>query len=566
MGTFTIARKIFACLLIIIAGYLGAMIFGYVYGTQFEVEITKISGYWFPSAQRSQSAKTAFDSQVNYYENAVVFGDEDALNSAVIFEDIVVNSLRGIRQLSLENGVDEKKVEPLIIKTKLFIEKAQKTYKILVDVSEDSNEAIKNADQLRIIKIELKDAFRNLANEHSELLKNELLNLGKLSMRFRVLSLIVFFCVVIGSTILVFFIVNRSVTRPLSRTVNKIKEIAKGDFSIRFNLDGNDEIGMVGKALDMMAESMEKRAMIAKEIAVGDLTSDVVVDSANDYFGNALKTMLESLNNIVSEMHGSAGQVASGSSQIAESSNILSDGASRQAAALQEISSSMVEIGVQTKSNAENSTYASRLVVEAQNIAKSGVEKMNSMALSMNAISESSGKISKINKTIDAIAFQTNLLALNAAVEAARAGKHGKGFAVVAQEVRNLAARSTKAAQETTELIEDSLKKIYEGNETAANTVAVLKEIEEGVTKVADIVMEIASASNEQAENIALVNSGLEKIEEVTQQNTASAEETSAASEELSAQAAYVRKIVGGFNLKKVKKKEFVRLPPVRKN
>ncbi len=559
MGTFTIVRKIFACLSIIVAGYFGAMLFGYVYSTQFEVKLNKISGYWFPVAQKSQSVKTAFDSQVKYYENAVVFGDEDALRNAVDFELIIINSLNEISVILKTNGLENEHVELLINQSESFIKSAQKTYRVLLNVDEVDDDAIKEADKLRLVKKELKAEFEKLSKEHSKVLKLELLRLGELSMRFRVLSLIVFLSVVLGSTILIIFIVNRSVTRPLNETINKIKKISKGDFSIRFNLEGNDEIGMVGKALDMMTENMEQRAVIAKEIAAGDLSSDVVINSDNDYFGKALKVMLESLNNIISEMHGSAGQVASGSSQISESSNVLSDGASRQAAALHEISNSMVEIGIQTKANAENSTYASRLVVDAQNIAKAGVVKMNSMAFSMNAISESSGKISKINETIDAIAFQTNLLALNASVEAARAGKHGKGFAVVAQEVRNLAAKSTKAAQETTELIEDSLQKIYEGNEIATNTVAVLKKIEEGVTQLADIVMEIASASNEQAENIALVNNGLEKIEEVTQENTASAEETSAASEELSAQAAYVRKIVGGFNLKKVNQKITIR-------
>ena len=106
MGTFTIARKIFACLSIIVAGYFGAMVFGYVYSTQFEVELSKISGYWFPAAQKSQSVKTAFDSQVKYYENAVVFGDEDALENAVDFELIVINSLNEISVLLKANGLE----------------------------------------------------------------------------------------------------------------------------------------------------------------------------------------------------------------------------------------------------------------------------------------------------------------------------------------------------------------------------------------------------------------------------------------------------------------------------
>lgn len=163
---------------------------------------------------------------------------------------------------------------------------------------------------------------------------------------------------------------------------------------------------------------------------------------------------------------------------------------------------------------------ASQLTTQVMEIANRGNDQMQEMLSSIDKINGSSSEISKIIKVIDEIAFQTNLLALNAAVEAARAGKYGKGFAVVAEEVRNLAARSAEAAKSTTELIENSIKEVESGVSNAGKTTDILNEINEGVTKVNDLVGEIAAASKEQSNSTYEINVSLNQVNDVVLQNS----------------------------------------------
>ncbi len=179
-----------------------------------------------------------------------------------------------------------------------------------------------------------------------------------------------------------------------------------------------------------------------------------------------------------------------------------------------------------------------------------GQKMMESMIASMDQITRNSAEVQKVIKVIDDISFQTNLLALNAAVEAARAGQHGKGFAVVAEEVRNLAARCAKAAGETSQMIEGNNKQIGEGAQIASQTAEMLNTIVEHATKTATIINQIAKASNEQAQGITQVNQGLQQIDAVTQQNTASAEETASVSNEMSSQARNLQRLVEFFRLR----------------
>jgi len=309
----------------------------------------------------------------------------------------------------------------------------------------------------------------------------------------------------------------------------------------------------VNNTLDAVVRPICEATECLKEMAEGNLDVAVTGDYQGEHaiIKDALNTTLVSMDEILRQVFMAIDQVAIGTQQVSGSSQDLSQGAAESASAMSEIASSMQEMNSQTKKNAENAMQASSLAVQAKANAVRGNEQVAQMVRAMENINESAASISKIIKAIDEIAFQTNLLALNAAVEAARAGKHGKGFTVVAGEVRNLAQRSARAAKETAELIEGSIKKAEAGTKIAEETSRALAEIVVGAAKVTDLIGEIASACKEQSLGIEQINQGLSQVDQVIQQNSASSEELAAASEEMLTQVEMVTQMLGRFKLKK---------------
>jgi methyl-accepting chemotaxis protein len=321
------------------------------------------------------------------------------------------------------------------------------------------------------------------------------------------------FCAALGAVVA--WRIARSISVPLGDAAQMLEEIADGHLQRRLNLVRKDEIGSLAGTMDKFADSLQQEIVEPLgKLAQGDLRIEVIPRDDRDVLRNALKKLGDDLSNIVRDIQDASEQIDRGSGQVADSSQALSQGATQQASSLEEINSSLQQLSSQTEHNADSSRTAQHLTEAVKRDAEAGNTQMEQLNGAMGEIVKASDDISKIIKVIDEIAFQTNLLALNAAVEAARAGQHGKGFAVVAEEVRNLAARSAKAARETSDLIQGAMEKAEAGSSMANMTGESLEKIVSGVVKASDIVAEIAHASTEQAEGIKQITVGVGQIDE----------------------------------------------------
>jgi methyl-accepting chemotaxis protein len=322
--------------------------------------------------------------------------------------------------------------------------------------------------------------------------------------------------------------------------------IRKRDFA---TAQYQDEIGRFSRKMQGVMEYLRNLDACIKKVAKGDLTSEVPLASPQDEIGSSLAQLVENFHGLVSTITEIVEQVNSGAKLVSDSSQILAQGASEQASTVEELTASLEQISQHTRLNAENARQANVLAQTAKANASQGNVQMKDMLKAMDEISLSSADIGKVIKVIEDIAFQTNILALNAAVEAARAGQQGKGFAVVAEEVRNLAGKSAEAAKETTVMIESSIKKVEVGTEIADRTAKALDEIVSQVDRAADLINSISTASEEQAHSLEQINLGVAQVSQVTQANAATAQQSAAASEELSGQAVHLKENVGNFTI-----------------
>ena len=316
--------------------------------------------------------------------------------------------------------------------------------------------------------------------------------------------------VVLAVILAVWFGIKASLVAPMNRLIDSIRHIAGGVLVKPIEVDGSNEMGQLAESLRHMQGELMR--------TVGDVRTG-------------------------------ANAIYSGASEIATGNNDLSSRTEQQAASLEETAASMEQLTATVKQNAENARQASHLALSASETAQRGGKVVDNVVQTMRDISTSSQKIADIISVIDGIAFQTNILALNAAVEAARAGEQGRGFAVVAGEVRNLAQRSAQAAREIKSLIEDSVGKVDVGSTLVESAGETMAEIVSAVTRVTDIMGEIASASDEQSRGIDQVGLAVAEMDRVTQQNAALVEESAAAAAALEEQASRLTEAVAVFRI-----------------
>jgi methyl-accepting chemotaxis protein len=347
-----------------------------------------------------------------------------------------------------------------------------------------------------------------------------------------------------------------AVIEPVNEASAVLEQMAKGNLGVNVTGDYQGDHAVIKNALNSsigtISGYIREISDVLGAIAQGNLDVGITTEYKGDFIElkESINGIVVSLNDLLGDITIAAQQVAAGTSQVSDGSQAISQGATEQAASIEELTSTVTEIAAQTRQNAIGAGKANEMSETAKESAVLGNKQMGALQQAMTEINESSANISKIIKVIDDIAFQTNILALNAAVEAARAGIHGKGFAVVAEEVRNLAARSAAAAKETTELIEGSIKKSDTGTKIADDTADALSHIVESVEKAVELVAQISSASNQQASAIGEVNRGIEQMSQVVQTNSATSQEAAAAAEELSGQAVMLKEMVGNFKLK----------------
>ena len=354
------------------------------------------------------------------------------------------------------------------------------------------------------------------------------------------------------------FVIIRLIKIPISEIENAAIKMAEGDLDVKISYPSKDELGVLAAQVSRLIHKLqliiEDENQFLAKMAEGDFTVNSTCEEA--YTGGfypllvSFRGITDKLNDTMLQISQSSTQVAGGADQVSNGAQALAQGATEQASSVQELAATIDEIFNKVNQNADSARQASKAadcVSAKMNVSK---EKMQQMTDAMGDISSCSSEIRKIMKLIEDIAFQTNILALNAAVEAARAGAAGKGFAVVSDEVRNLANKSTEASENIAALIENSLQAIENGTQIADDTAQSLIQAVNDVNEMAGIIEQISEVSSDQADSIAQLTVGIDQISNVVQTNSATAEESAAASEELSSQSQLMKSLVGRFQLK----------------
>lgn len=414
-------------------------------------------------------------------------------------------------------------------------------------------------EQLAPVYESARDAFEELMDTNIALgdKSHVFLNTLKVILLIVTLVLVIAACVIavkIGTKIAL------GISQPLDRLVERLRTFAQGDLNAPFPEYQNDD--EVGDILNAVSDTTMKLSTIFADLEnmlghMADGNFDIDTSCEQEYVGDyqplleAMRQMNNQMDETLKEIISASERVSAGAANLAQASQELAEGATDQAASVEEMQATMDEISSGLGRTVKDIHAAYEAAGNAADSAENSRSEMVVMTEAMGRISETSMKIGTVITEIEDIASQTNLLSLNASIEAARAGEAGRGFAVVADQIRTLAEQSAKAAVNTRSLIEGSIHEINVGNEAAEKTASVLQQVVEAIHAIAETSKGLSESSTRQAESMEQADAGITRISEVVQSNSATAEESSAISQELSSQAKNMDELVGQFKLKK---------------
>lgn len=354
--------------------------------------------------------------------------------------------------------------------------------------------------------------------------------------------------------------VLETILEPLHAIEDVAMELTEGNLHSTLEYHSDDEIGKLAhsmrKSIRILGTYVDDIDRSMKLFSEGNFDVHPEVEWRGDFVGilNSFMAFQASMAGTIKGIQNVSNEVSGAAEQVASSSNDLADGATNQAAVVEELTATVTGVSEQVEKNSQSAKEISVKVDELGNAISESNGKMHEMVDSMHEISEASKEIDKIITTINEIASQTNLLALNASIEAARAGEAGKGFAVVANQVNVLADQSAQAAKESATLIETSVKAVEKGMVIAGQTAAQLEEVAENSKVITTEVTNIAETLETQTTEIKQINEGIEQINDVVQTNSATSEECAAASQEMSSEAESLREMIRKFKVAEDKK------------
>ena len=355
--------------------------------------------------------------------------------------------------------------------------------------------------------------------------------------------------------------VLETIIAPLKSVENTADEMMKGNLHSTLDYKSDDELGRLAHSLRnsiaILGSYVDDIDRAMKLFAEGNFDVKPEVEWKGDFVGilNSFMLFEESMAETIKGIQRVSDEVSSAAEQVASSSNELADGATNQAAVVEELTATVAGVAEQVEKNSQSAKQISSRVGNLGEAISESNSKMQEMVASMNDINEASNEIDKIIATINEIASQTNLLALNASIEAARAGEAGKGFAVVANQVNLLADQSAKAAKESAVLIETSVRAVKKGMTIADETATQLEEVAGSSKMITEEVTDIADTLEQQTAEIKQINEGIEQINDVVQTNSATSQECAAASEQMSSEAENLREMIRRFKVADFKKK-----------